>query len=187
MDFIRKNWSRLSLAFLYLIGGVIAVIAWVNYANTYSSVLSNLDWLTHFQNIALLVSTIAFFFGMVAITVVKSLQNSKKAVSAIYMVVGGIATLALLVYIIVATCQDADLVVFTGANALNRFYVLWVPFFVFGLHPLIKGITRFIEASAVPAKAAATPVVAAEQPAVETPVAEAPKKATARKSTKAAK
>ncbi len=181
MDFIRKNWSRLSLAFLYLIGGVIAVIAWVINAK---SIFSSEDWLVQFNSIALLVSTIAFFFGMVAITIVKSLQ-SKKAVSVIYMVIGGIATLALLVYIIVASCQNADLVVFAGEEAQIRFYMLWVPFIVFGLHPLIKGVTRFVESTAIPAKAPVAPVVA-EQPAVETP-AEAPKKAPAKKTTKAAK
>ena len=76
MDFIRKNWSRLSLAFLFFIGGVIAVIAWIN--NTGRIV--NADWLNAFYNTALLITTIVFFFGMVGITVTKSNQNSKKIV-----------------------------------------------------------------------------------------------------------
>ena len=92
MDFIRKNWSRLSLAFLFFVGGVIAVIAWIN-----SGRINEGDWLDAFYNTALLISTIVFFFGMVSITIVKSMENSKKVVSIIYMVMGSIISLLLLV------------------------------------------------------------------------------------------
>ncbi len=176
MDFIRKNWSRLSLAFLFFIGGVIAVIAWIN--NTGRIV--NADWLNAFYNTALLITTIVFFFGMVGITVTKSMQNSKKIVSALYMCIGGLNTVLLLVLFIVASCNQSELVLIFGKNAIASLYQLWVPFIVFGLHPLIKGVTRFIEAETIPAKAAVKPVATA--PVTETVKAEAPK-ATAPKAT----
>lgn len=176
MDFIRKNWSRLSLAFLYLIGGVVAVIAWVNN----KAMFSVGGWMERMYFITACVSTIAFFFGMAAIAVVKSLQNSKKAVSVIYMVLGGLVTLMLLTVVIVATCKNVEMIAFTNFLSL---YLVWIPLFVFGLHPLIKGVTRFIEATNVPAKAPAAPVA---QPVAETP-AEAPKATAKKTSAKAAK
>ena len=168
MDFIRKHWSRLSLAFLYFIGGVIAVVAWINNSNRFAAA----DWLNAFYKTALLISTIVFFFGMVGVTIMKSMQNSKKIVSILYMCVGGLITVLLLVLVIVASCNDADLVLIYGDGAIATFYQLWVPFIVFGLHPLIKGVTRFIEAEAIPAKANVQPVAA---PATETAQEEAPK------------
>ena len=149
MDFIRKNWSRLSLAFIYLIGLVIAVVAWVN----------NWDYIAEtegtymFFMLSVFISTIMFFLGMVCVNVVKAICNSKKAVSAIYMVVGSIITVLLVVLIIVAGNQGHELVSFVGDYAVTSLYYLWVPFIVFGLYPLVKGATRFIEASNTPAKA----------------------------------
>ena len=190
MDFIRKNWSRLSLAFIYLIGLVIAVVAWVN----------NWDYIAEtegaymFFMLSVFISTIMFFLGMVCVNVVKAICNSKKAVSAIYMVVGGIITVLLVVLIIVAGNQGFELASFTSSVAVFSTYLLWVPFIVFGLYPLVKGVTRFIEGVTVPAKAeVAQPAQPAAKPVAETP-AEAPKApakktatATKAKTTKAAK
>ena len=185
MDFISKNWSRLSLAFLYFIGGVIAVIAWVNIPSDYP--FTAIGWLNSFYKIALIISTIVYFFGMVGVTVMKSMQNSKKIVSMLYMCVGGLVTVLLLVMMIVASCNDGDLILIFGNRAVDNFYRLWVPIFVFGLHPLIKGVTRFIEAEMIPAKANVqpTPAPVAEPVAEEAPKAPAkkaaPKKAPAAK------
>ena len=189
MDFIRKNWSRLSLAFIYLIGLVIAVVAWVNNWD----LISASEGTYMFFMLSVFISTIMFFLGMVCVNVVKAICNSKKAVSAIYMVVGSIITVLLVVLIIVAGNQGHELVSFVGDYAVTSLYHLWVPFIVFGLYPLVKGATRFIEASNTPAKAevaqpAAQPVA---KPATET-VAEAPKApakktASKAKTTKAAK
>lgn len=193
MDFIRKNWSRLSLAFIYLIGLVIAVVAWVNNWD----LISGTEGIDMFFMLSVFISTIMFFLGMVCVNVVKAICNSKKAVSAIYMVVGSIITVLLVVLIIVAGNQGHELVSFVGDYAVTSLYYLWVPFIVFGLYPLVKGATRFIEASNTPAKAevaqpaaqpAAKPVA---KPATET-VAEAPKApakktASKAKTTKAAK
>ncbi len=172
MDFIRKNWSRLSIALLYLVGGVLAVVAWVNFY----SVDASFSAIVNFRMIATLIATLAFFLGMIAIAIVKSVTCSKKAVSLVYMIMGGVATIAMLAYIITASFQDSPLF-FGGIEGLLSFYQIWVPFFVFALHPLVKGVTRFIEMATVPAKAA--PV---EQPAVE---AVAEEKAPAKKATKA--
>ncbi len=179
MDFIRKNWSRLSLAFLFFLGGVIAVIAWINN----SSRFADANWLNAFYNTALLISTIVYFFGMVGVTIMKSMQNSKKVVSALYMCIGGLITVLLLVLVVVASCNQADLILIYGRGAITSLYQLWVPFLVFGLYPLIKGVTRFIEAEQVPAQATVKPAAAP----VTATVAE--KKAPAKKATpkKAAK
>ena len=178
MDFIRKNWSRLSLAFLFLLGGIIAIISWANYADAIA--LANGLGLYYF--IALMTSTFVFFFGMVAVAVLKAVTNSKKAVSFVYMVMGAIPTILLLVFICIANAQAPSLVSFVGVDAMSMFYMLWVPLFVFGLYPLIKGVTRFVEATVVPAKAvveqpAAQPVVAPAAPAKKAPA----KKAAAKK------
>lgn len=175
MDFIRKNWSRLSLAFLYFIGAVIAVVAWVNNWN----LITDSKGIEKFFFLSVFISTIVFFLGMIAVNVVKAVSSSKKTVSAIYMVVGGLITVLLVVFVIVAGCQQYSVVLFTGSNAITSLYLLWVPFFVFGLYPLVKGTTRFIEGATVPAKAEVAQPVA--KPAAETP-AEAPK-ATAKKTT----
>lgn len=178
MDFIRKNWSRLSLALLYLIGGVIAVVAWVN--NPFGIVIKG-QGVYSFFNIAVLISTILYFFGMVAITIVKSLTHSKKIVSAIYMAVGGIITVLLVVLLAVGSFNEFELVSIAGNAALYSFYLYYIPLIIFGLYPLIKGVTRFIEAETVPAKA---PVAPATAPAAETAPAEAPKKAPVKKAAK---
>ncbi|MBS7401442.1 MAG: hypothetical protein KIG16_02920 [Eubacteriales bacterium] len=177
MDFIRKNWSRLSLAFLYFLGGVLAIVAWANYGSR----ITDGTWLSDFYNIALLVSTMLFFFGMVGVTVVKTMQ-SKKVVSALYMIVGGIITLLLIVFVIVDGVNGGEFTALDGLWARASFYQLWVPFFIFGLHPLIKGVTRFIEAEMVPAQ-----VKPAAAPVAETVVAEkkpAAKKAAPKKAAK---
>ena len=186
MDFISKNWSRLSLAFLYFIGGVIAVIAWVNIPSDFTTI----GWLNNLYKIALIISTVAFFFGMVGITVIKTMQNSKKIVNILYMSIGGLITVLLMVTMIVASCNDSELITISGNRAVENFYRLWVPIFVFGLHPLIKGVTRFIEAEMVPAQAKVQPTpapVAETAPAkAEAPKAKAPAKKAAPKA-KAAK
>ena len=178
MDFIRKNWSRLSLAFLFLLGGIIAIVSWANYAD----VIALANGLGLYYVIALMTSTFVFFFGMVAVTVLKSVTNSKKAVSFVYMVMGAISTILLLVYICIASAQEPSAVTFTGTAAMPLFYTIWVPLFVFGLYPLIKGVTRFVETTVVPAKAvveqpAAQPVAAPAAPAKKAPA----KKAAAKK------
>lgn len=188
MDFIRKNWSRLSLAFIYLIGAVIAVVAWVNNWDY----IADSEGISKFFFISMFISTIMFFLGMVCISIVKAVACSKKAVSAIYMVMGGLISVLLIVFIIVASSQQYSMVLFTGATAVVSLYFLWVPFIVFGLYPLVKGVTRFIEATNTPAQVTAQPVAqTAAKPATET-VAEAPKAtakktATKAKTTKAAK
>ncbi|MCM1404462.1 MAG: hypothetical protein NC133_03110 [Prevotella sp.] len=169
MDFIRKNWSRLSLAFLFFIGVVISIIAWVNNSN-----FDNVSWFSKFYQTVLLISTIVFFFGMVGVTVMKSIPNSKKIVSIVYMAMGAIVTVLLLVLIIVAGCNSdytAMVLFYDDIFGLSALYQVWVPFFVFGLYPLIKGVTRFIEAESVPAQVTVQPTA---QPVTET-VAEAPK------------
>ena len=184
MDFIRKNWSRLSLALLFFIGGVIAVVAWINFP---TRIVPEGDGFFGFHNIALLISTIVFFFGMVAVTIVKSLENSKKIVSIIYMCMGGIVTVLMLVLLTVLSIKGDPytyLFFIFGKTAIDPIwgpvavlYMFWVPTIVFGLYPLIKGITRFIEAEHIPAavKQPAQPV--AEAPAEEAPKAPAKKTA----------
>ena len=175
MDFISKNWSRLSLAFLYFIGGVIAVIAWVNIPSDYA--FTAIGWLNNFYKVALIVSTIVYFFGMVGVTIMKTMQNSKKIVNILYMSVGGLITVLLMVLMIVASCNDSNLILIFGNRAIASLYQLWVPIFVFGLHPLIKGVTRFIEAEMVPAQAkvqpAAAPVAKTAPAKAEAPKAKA--------------
>ena len=178
MDFIRKNWSRLSLALLFLIAGVFAIVAWV----TDSVYLFEYVESGAFFKVAILISTIAFFFGMVAVCLAKSFPNSKKAVSIIYMVMGAVSTIILLVYVCVAANQEPDMVTISGVYSSVIFYMLWVPLFVFGLHPLIKGVTRFVETTTVPAKATVaqpTAEVAAEAP--KAPAKKAPAKKAAAK------
>lgn len=160
MDFIRKHWSRLSLALLFLLGGILGIVAFVS-----SDIFTGRDTVTKFFNIALLVSTMLYFFGMACVTVLKTVAG-KKAVSVTYMVFGAIVSI--LEIVVLCVCMSyPNLTSLIGANAVNVFFMFIVPTLVFGFFPLIKGITRFIEAeqTPVPAKATAQPAATAEQPA----------------------
>lgn len=164
MNFIRNNWSRLSLALIFLLGGILGIVAFAN------SGMFNLDVdnATKFFHIALLISTLVYFFGMVCVTVLKAVAG-KKAVSITYMVMGGI--ISILNIVVLCVCVNkTNLISLTqpypyGINALFEFIV---PTLVFGLYPLLKGITRFVEAEHTPA-----PV----KPAVQQAATEAPAKA----------
>ena len=178
MDYIRKNWSRLSLALLYFVGGVIAVIAWINN----SGHVADKDWLNALYNTIVVIATVLYFFGMVGVTIMKTMQNSKKIVSILYMTIGALISVMMLVLICIASSNQADLILIYGDGAITAFYQLYVPFIVFGLHALIKGVTRFIEAEGIPAKAAVQPVApVANEVVAEEKAPKAPAKKTAPK------
>lgn len=158
MDFIRKNWSRLSLALLFLLGGILGIVAFAN-----SDIFTGVNNITKFYNIALLVSTMLYFFGMACVTVLKAVAG-KKAVSITYMVFGAIVSI--LEIVVLCVCMnEPNLISLIGVNAIVVFFTFIVPTLVFGFYPLIKGITRFIEAEQTPAPAKTTVQPAAEQPA----------------------
>ena len=170
MDFIRKNWSRLSLALLFLLGGILGIVAFVS-----NDFLTGYTAVQKFYNIALLVSTMLYFFGMACVTVLKTVAG-KKAVSITYMVFG--AVISVLEIVVLCVCMKYPaLTSLVGAYAIDVFFEFIVPTLVFGFYPLIKGITRFIEAeqTPAPAKTTAQPSAAAEQPAAaKKPAAKAP-------------
>lgn len=160
MDFIRKNWSRLSLALLFLLGGILGIVAFVS-----TDFLTGISNIQKFYNIALLVSTMLYFFGMACVTVLKAVAG-KKAVSITYMVFGAI--ISVLEIVVLCVCMNYPyLTSLVGVNAIAVFFEFIVPTLVFGFYPLIKGITRFIEAEQTPAPAKTTvqPSATAEQPA----------------------
>lgn len=171
MDFIRKNWSRLSLALLFLLGGILGIIAMVN-SDTFK-MFNLLNGYQRFYAIAMVISAMVYFFGMMVVTILKCVAG-KKMVSATYMIIGGIVTI--LEVVVLCVCVNAELISLSGTNSAEVFFEFIVPLIVFGLYPLVKGTTRFIEAehTPIPAKAAAQP--AAAEPAKAT--APAPKKAT---------
>ena len=174
MDFIRKNWSRLSLALLFLLGGILGIVAFVN-----SDLFTGVSNIQKFYNIALLVSTMVYFFGMACVTVLKAVAG-KKAVSLTYMVFGAIVSI--LEIVVLCVCMNYPyLTSLLGSNAIAVFFEFIVPTLVFGFYPLIKGITRFIEAEQTPAPAKTTaqpsaapaeqPAAAAKKPAAKAPAA----------------
>ena len=172
MDFIRKNWSRLSLALLFLLGGILGIVAFVNC----DLITANMPGIQKFYNIALLVSTMLYYFGMACVTVLKAVA-SKKAVSITYMVFGAI--ISVLEIVVLCVCMNYPyLTSLVGVNAVAVFFQFIVPTLVFGFYPLIKGITRFIEAEQTPAPAKTTvqPTAAPVQPApaAKKPAAKAP-------------
>ena len=171
MDFIRKNWSRLSLALLFLLGGILGIVAFVN-----TEFLTGDNNVQKFFSIALLVSTMLYFFGMACVTVLKCLAG-KKTVSITYMVIGGI--ISVLEIVVLCVCMRYPYYTsLVGPNASSVFFEFVVPTLIFGFYPLIKGITRFIEAEQTPAPAKMTTVqpTAAAKPA-EQPAAPAKKPA----------
>lgn len=162
MDFIRKNWSRLSIALLFLLGGILGIVAFAN-----SGLFKlPLDAASMFYYIAMLTSVIVYFFGMVCIMILKSCAG-KKAVSLSYMVMGAIVAILNIVVLFVCI-NDAEKISLIGASAVDVFFKFIVVTLVFGFYPLIKGITRFIEAEMTP-----LPVKAAAQPAAATTAAPA--------------
>lgn len=189
MNFIHNNWSRLSLALIFLLGGILGIVAFAN-----SGMFSlDVDDTTKFFHIALLISTLVYFFGMVCVTVLKAVAG-KKAVSVAYMVMGGI--ISILNIVVLCVCMNKTNLISLvqpypyGINALFEFIV---PTLVFGLYPLLKGITRFVEAEHTPApvKPAVQPVeqqpaqaetaAPAAKPAAKTTAARTTKKTTAAK------
>lgn len=171
MDFIRKNWSRLSIALLFLLGGILGIVAFA-----YSGLFKDATGLGLFYYIAMLVSVVVYFFGMVCIMILKSCAG-RKAVSCGYMIMGAIISILNIVLFAVLVLNDATNVInLIGVNAIDVFFRFIVVTLVFGFYPLIKGVTRFIEAEMTPA-----PVKAAAQPAATTTEAAPAPKATAKK------
>lgn len=173
MDFIRKNWSRLSIALLFLLGGILGIVA---FANSGLFKLAN-DAASTFYYIAMLTSVIVYFFGMVCVMILKSCAG-KKAVSMAYMVMGAIVAILNLVVLFVCI-NDASKISLIGANAVDVFFRFIVVTLVFGFYPLIKGITRFIEAEMTPLPAKAAPAQPATTAAPAQATATAPKAKTA--------
>lgn len=167
MDFIRKNWSRLSIALLFLLGGILGIVAFAN-----SGLFKDADGVTMFYHIASLASVIVYFFGMVCIMILKSCTG-KKAVSLAYMVIGAIVSILNIVVLFVCV-DDANKISLIGTSAVDVFFKFIVVTLVFGFYPLIKGVTRFIEAEMTPAPAK----VAAQPAATATETETAPKATT---------
>ena len=146
------------------------IVAFVN-----SDLFTGVSNIQKFYNIALLVSTMLYFFGMACVTTLKAVAG-KKAVSITYMVFG--AVISVLEIVVLCVCMNYPyLTSLVGSNAIAVFFQFIVPTLVFGFYPLIKGITRFIEAEQTPApvKTAVQPSAAAEQPAAaKKPAAKAP-------------
>ena len=149
MEFVKTHWSRLSIALLFLIGGALAIVFYVvsgafDFAagTTVSVILGT---------ILPFISALLYFFGMFAIMLIKT--TNKKCVGILYAIIGGLVT----ILNIIAIC------VYTVIMGQWGFWSIIVPLLVFGLYPLIKGVTRFVEADVAPLPASASAAPAAKK------------------------
>ena len=156
MEFIKTHWSRLSIALLFLIGGALAIVFYIDEFAILGKTAAELG-LTESeatgQKLFVLlpfVSALIYFFGMLAVMIFKTL--GKKCVGTIYSIVGALVTL----FYVVTLCMPWAF----GMDA-TTYWMVVVPLLVFGLYPLIKGITKFVEADYAP-KAAPAPVAKAK-------------------------
>ncbi len=157
MNFIKENWSRFSMALLYLLGGALGIIMFISYG--FADIFEAKNFADAFLILVPVLSFLVYFFGMVALLITKCVA-SKKVSSILYMAIGGFIALLNLVTFVVFS-SELNL---AGAVDFNTLFVYVVPMIVFGFYPLLKGITRFIEAEvvAVKAKAPAKKEVAAK-------------------------
>ena len=137
MEFIKTHWSRLSIALLFLIGGALAIVCYIA-DNAFAASGAAAMWYV----IVPFASAMLYFFGMLTIMILKAMLD-KKCVAWIYIIIG---TLVLLGNI-TAICA------YPLALNVDAFWIVIVPLLVFGLYPLLKGITKFVE-SGIPAKPA---------------------------------
>jgi hypothetical protein len=124
MEFIQKHWARLSMALLFLIGGIIAIIA---YADSFDTLKDTAGWFPF-------IATVLFFFSSCAVALLKVL--CPKSVGFVYGISGGIITILFTVLLAI----DNDL-----GFGIDTFWYYIVPLIVFGVQPLVRGLIRFIE------------------------------------------
>jgi hypothetical protein len=131
MEFIKTHWSRLSLALLFLLGGIVAIVCYlVGDAFNATAMSTTTDTI---GTILPFVSALVFFFGMAAVMLFKAFDKTKY-VGIFYGVIGGLVTLANVIVMCIYNVMS-----------VNGFWTIIVPLIVFGLHPLLKGLTKFVE------------------------------------------
>jgi hypothetical protein len=130
MEFIKKHWSRLSIALLFLVGGILAIVF---YAADGMFDFTGKETSEVIGAIVPFVSALLFFFGMTAVMLMKIYLP--KYVGIIYGIVGGVITLAYVILICIYPIKTDS----------NNFWIVIVPLIAFGLYPLLKGVTKFVE------------------------------------------
>ncbi|MDR1917978.1 MAG: hypothetical protein LBQ05_03250 [Christensenellaceae bacterium] len=152
MEFIQKHWARLAMALLFLIGGVIAIVA-------YADVFGDLDGVAGWFPF---IGAVLFFFGSSAVALLKVF--APKVVGIVYGTVGGIITI---LFTVVLAVEDF------GGFGVDTFWKYVVPLTVFGVQPLVRGLIKFVEGDRPLAVAKPAPAPAEES----APKAEAKKAA----------
>jgi peptidoglycan/LPS O-acetylase OafA/YrhL len=150
MEFIQKHWARLSVALLFLIGGIIAIVSYADYFGDLDGVA---DWFPF-------IAAILFFFGSSAVAVLKIF--APKIVGILYGIMGGIVTI---LFTVILATEDLS------GKGLDIFWWYIVPLIVFGVQPLVRGLIKFVEGEKV-----FTPAEVKTAPAPETAPKAAAKK-----------
>jgi hypothetical protein len=143
MEFIQKHWARLSVALLFLVGGILAIVTYADYG--FDNLDGTKDWFPF-------VAAILFFFGSSAVGLLKIF--APKIVGLVYGIMGGIITI---LFTVILAADD------TVANLnLDVFWWYVVPLIVFGVQPLVRGLIKFIEGDRQFTPAEAKPAPAPE-------------------------
>jgi peptidoglycan/LPS O-acetylase OafA/YrhL len=145
MEFIQKHWARLSVALLFLIGGILAIISYST--DSFDALNGTEDWFPF-------IAAILFFFGSSAVAILKIF--APKIVGLVYGIMGGVITI--LFTVVLATDNTID------DFGVNVFWYYIVPLLVFGVQPLVRGLIKFVEGDKVfvPAEAKPAPAPKAE-------------------------
>lgn len=148
MEFLRKHWARLSMALLFLLGGVATIaLYWASFADLADASNKMVAW-------APFVAAVLFFFGMALVAVLKIC--APKFVGFAYGIIGAVITV---LFTVILAVED-----FEGEFQVNVYWMYVVPLIVFGIQPLVRGLIKFIERE-YPAAAAEAPKAEATKPA----------------------
>jgi hypothetical protein len=129
MEFFQKHWARLSMALLFLIGGVATIVL---YAQDFDYLADQSNQMVAW---APFIAAVLFFFGMSAVGFLKIF--APKFVGFVYGIIGAVITV---LFTIILAVEN-----FGGFYLVDIYWLYVVPLIVFGIQPLVRGLIKFIE------------------------------------------
>lgn len=148
MGFFQKHWARLSMALLFLLGGIATIVLYASDFDVLEKTI--VAW-------APFIAAVLFFFGMSAVGLLKIF--APKFVGFVYGIIGAVITV---LFTVILAVED-----FEGELLVNIYWWYVVPLIVFGIQPLVRGLIKFIEGDRPLAQPKAEAPKAAEKKAAK--------------------
>lgn len=123
MDFLKKNWVKLTLALVSLVGLILAII-----------LLTDIPSGAPFMAIAYIIGYMVFFLGMLCYFIAK-MMNYDKVAAGILLLFGFLTTLFFVLTLIEVSGDEFSHRIIT--------FPIIIQLLAFGLFPLIRGINEF--------------------------------------------